>query len=319
MKLIFSLLLTVLFASGCTSVQTFSSYARSGDTVMVAIGGSETHVNSDMLKKEEVTVTLTDSAGVVHPVSIRNLFRAYPDPTSFYSHTGWDVEATSQSQWTAALDLVDPATGLPLALATGDAIISISGTKLKNFHVMGFDWTNGYLESIAIEILPGQGSRNPINYMPLARETLSFVEPLPQVLVSPSRDVLSSEGLIVSGGEFTLSYPTTLFEDAEINVNTITPDKKTQMAVRFMPQADDTTQVKVIIMNPNGFQPADVDLVTFTNSPYKALKFSLYWTGLEDTVTDSNWQTYVKLLSGKYIDMQGNEITDINPVLAKIK
>jgi hypothetical protein len=52
----------LLLVSGCTSMQPISNYARTGDTVMIAIGGSGKHVTKPILEKEDVTITITDSS-----------------------------------------------------------------------------------------------------------------------------------------------------------------------------------------------------------------------------------------------------------------
>ncbi len=319
MKLIIALLFALLMASGCTSMQTMSSYARSGDTVMVAIGGSETHVTTPMLKISDLTVTVTDALGVIHPVKVKRVFRAYPDPTSFYNHSGWDVTDTYQSQWMAVLDFVDPATDLPLPLAQGMANITISGPNLQNHYMYGWSWTNGDLAAVPIEIIPGEGTIHSLNYMqPVGRDAIQYIEPMSQVLVTPSREVIETDGFVVAGGEFEFSYPTSLLQNAEINVATVTPDKKTQLAVRYITNSDDTTTLKVIVMNPNGFSYSNMPLVTRTNSPFKALAFSLYFQDIPD-LTDTTWQNHIQLVSARYIDIQGNTIPDLTAVMSKIK
>ena len=47
--------LTITLFSGCSSMQSMSSYARTGDTISIALGGSEDS-NSlvEILKKEDI-------------------------------------------------------------------------------------------------------------------------------------------------------------------------------------------------------------------------------------------------------------------------
>lgn len=51
----------MLNLSACGSSQSVSSYARTGDTVFVSLGGSESHALVSVLKKESITITITDS------------------------------------------------------------------------------------------------------------------------------------------------------------------------------------------------------------------------------------------------------------------
>ena len=81
----FAIMLSIAFFSGCTSMQSMSSYARTGDTVTIALAGTEdTNALVDILKKEDINITITDSASNTYPVKLRHLFRLYPDNSSRY-------------------------------------------------------------------------------------------------------------------------------------------------------------------------------------------------------------------------------------------
>ena len=77
---------TLLAVFGCASQQPLSHYARSGDTVAVSLGGTDSNALASVLKKENITVTLTDAANSVHPLKVRNVFRVYSDRTSRYDY-----------------------------------------------------------------------------------------------------------------------------------------------------------------------------------------------------------------------------------------
>jgi hypothetical protein len=53
------------------------------------------------------------------------------------------------------------------------------------------------------------------------------------------------------------------------------------------------------------------------SSPYKSLNLSLFWNN-NPLVTDANWQQAIQLVSGEYVDIAGNPVLDVTPVLAKI-
>jgi hypothetical protein len=125
-----TLLLLTAVVSGCAALQPVSNYARTGDTVAVALSASEPAVT---IRREQATAIVTDAASVNQAVKVRNVFRVYSDPSSAYSRrsvmkSGWPsgnepMEAQSQpyqGQWVAIVDLVDPTTQahrlrLPLA------------------------------------------------------------------------------------------------------------------------------------------------------------------------------------------------------------
>ncbi|MFN2310402.1 MAG: hypothetical protein ABR553_11980, partial [Gammaproteobacteria bacterium] len=64
-----------------------SNYARTGNTMAVAISGTEeSNALVEVLKKDGIAVTLTDSAGAAHPVKLRTLFRVYADLSDPTAH-----------------------------------------------------------------------------------------------------------------------------------------------------------------------------------------------------------------------------------------
>lgn len=64
---------------GCTGKYSMSSYARKGDTVMIAINGEQEIL---FLRREDLTARLTDSLNVTRTVKVRAVVNIYPDPTS---------------------------------------------------------------------------------------------------------------------------------------------------------------------------------------------------------------------------------------------
>ena len=124
--LLFSLAFVMLH--GCSSMQSMSSYARTGDTVTISLGGTEeSNALVEILKKEDIAVTIADSSSNTYPVTLRHLFRVYPDHSSSYvfdtkkinSGPSWSsFMPPLLGQWMATVDLVDPVTGLlpPLKL-----------------------------------------------------------------------------------------------------------------------------------------------------------------------------------------------------------
>lgn len=323
---------------GCSSQQPLSNYARTGDTVAVAIAGTEqSNALVEILKKEEIAVTLTDSAGAVHPVKLRNLFRVYGDYSSGYMHRThlqnggpWydSFVPVYMGQWMAVVDLVNPSTDAAPTLAVGAATLNFAAPTQLNptadYPGYGWTWTNGNLSAVPIEILPGTGAPNPLNHQqPVNFSPIGALEPLTQILVEPSG---TSTGLI-GGGSFTFVYTPEDF-GAPLKAVPAGHDPNVQLSSSYTDLGNGTRMLKVIIMNPSGFlsnnnlrgSTAYVDTHS-RKSPLKSLRFNLVWDGITQTtnVTDANWQNAIQLVPEQsgYIDIDGNPMPQLTPVMAK--
>jgi len=337
-KLVLPLLLVLATMIGCSSMQSISSYARTGDTVMVSLGGSAKNALVPVLRKENISATITDSLGNESAITIRNLFKIYADGTSLYNYqtkahllSGPYVSAY-QGQWMAVLDLVDPVTSEPVNIASGQASIAISSIELDETFQYYNTVYNGNLSQIPIEIIDGIGSKNPMNYLtPISESPLNYLEPLPQVLISP-QGAFDSENITIGGLEYTISFNTADFRragnDYKPNVAIEIPDSKAQLAVKYLPQEDGTTQIKIVLMNPSGFStyetPANATKNTTTQeylpeaSPFKSLNISLYWANLNN-ITDENWMNSLQIVNSTYYDTNGNVVTELSPSINKVR
>ncbi|MBI1422263.1 MAG: hypothetical protein GC149_02270 [Gammaproteobacteria bacterium] len=327
-------LLAVVQLAGCASMQPLSNFARTGDTVMVSLGGTDSNALVSVLKKEDVNVSITDAAGNTYPVKVRNVFRVFSDPTSHYayqspssSYSGFESFVDPyQGQWMAVLDLVDPGTDQPLALAVGQASFNISSQDLRSwvdYPGYGWSWTNGDLASIPIEIIAGTGSKNPLNYLaPISLSPLDSLEPEPQVEVTAN----GTPGAMIGGGMFVFRYVMSDFNNAKPRVFSTSPDPNVQLASATAPQGDGTALLTVMISNPHGFNVNNRkedqngnNVLLAGSSLLRSLRFSIVWANYNNTVTDANWQNSLSMVSGRYVDLQGNTMSELTPVLSKVR
>lgn len=318
--------------AGCAGEQPVSNYARTGDTVLIALGGTEANALVPVIRKENVAITITDSAGSEFPVSLRRLFRVYSDPTSGHdfrsSNSSYpaaigNIDAyvdPHQGLWLAIVDLVDSQTQAPPPLAAGSAHLTVASSEIDNwvdFSGYNWSWTNGNLDNIPLEILPGTGSKHPLNYLgPLGRAPAASLEPLAQLEIR----VAGTPSAEIGGGQFTLRYVTANFPaHAPPRVTTTTPDPNVQLAVTGDPQADGTTLLQVMVSNPHGFK-VNNDRAGLLNgkSLLRSMRFNVMWEA-NATVTDANWQDSLQLLSGEFFDIEGYPITDITPDIQKVR
>jgi len=326
MQLINALLIVLfMLCAGCASQQPLSNYARPGDTVMISLGGTNNYATVPVVKKENLSITITDALSASYPVKVRKLFRVYSDPTSGYDFRTRGSTFSSndstvrphQGLWLAIIDLVDGSNN-PLPLAVGSASLSVSSPDLvSTSYFSGWPWTNGDLNNIPLEILTGTGSPNPLNYMaPVKYEPTTSLEPLPQVQVAAS----GTPSTVTGGASYVFSYRHDDFGTglALPYVVTTTPDPYIQLGVSRADQGDGTTLLRVNIINPKGFNTDDSKSGLIAGmSMLSSLKFSIVWSN--PAVDDSNWQNSLQLISSDYFDLNGDPITGLTPQLTKVR
>ncbi len=318
------LLAAVGLGTGCTSLQPLSNYARTGDTVTVALGGSSTVALSPVVKKENVKVSITDASGVTYPVKVRYVFKTYSDPASAYAYRDFQnindfatTDAPYQGQWMAVIDLVDPDTGTPPPLAEGMAHLGIRSPDLKTYLFGQISWSNGDLSSVPIDILAGTGHSNPLNYMDsIAMDPLLLLEPLPEIQVSPKGTPLVEVG----GGEFVLSYVNADFQRPP-KVIPSTPDTNVQILSNAVDQGNGTSLLKVVVMNQHGFRTNDErdDTLNRGKSPFGSLVFGVIWDQRYSHVVDATWENSLHLVSGAYFDVDGKPMTELSAQVSKVR
>ena len=184
----------VAVMAGCAAVQPLPQAARAGDTVTLYVG------TGDGLDASDVTVSYVPDSDPANPVdmtaNVRSVFKLYPDRTSrlWLQEVGVLEPRVNHGAWMNVL-VVD----LPASLPVGTGAVRVTtapGVVFPNNAKPVDDI------GIGLEILPGQGSRNPFAYVrytwsraePLGLKTL---EPQPQVLVS-----IPSNGDYADGGRY---------------------------------------------------------------------------------------------------------------------
>ncbi len=323
-KITVLLLAAIGLGTGCTGMQALSSYARTGDTVTIALGGSTTVALAPVIKKEDVTASITDSAGMTYPVKVRYVFKTYSDPASRYAYRNFhDISNIGtenkayQGEWMAVIDLVDPQTGTPPPLAEGMASLAIASPALKTYYFSGITWSNGNLSAIPVEILAGTGHANPLNYMDsIGMDPMPLLEPLPEVEVSPK----GTPSLEVGGGEFVLSYVNADFQ-VQPKVIPTTPDTNVQILSNVIDQGNGTSLLKVLVMNQHGFRVNDDrdDSLNRGKSQFQSLAFGVIWDPRYSKVVDASWQNSLQFVSGEYFDVKGKPMSELTAQVAKIR
>ena len=323
-------LLAAMLLCSCASMQPLSNYARSGDTVMISLGGTESNVLVPVLKKENLAVTITDALSNSYAVKVRNVFRVNGDPTSGYAFRSptttliYDSYVDPhQGLWLAVLDLVDPVSEAPIPLATGNATLAVSSPEIQNWYDhsgFGWPWTNGNLSNIPIEILAGTGAPNPMNYLgPVSSAPMNSTGPNPQVEVTASGSATTPIG----GGTFVFQFQNADFGGLLTRPRAVVtvPDPNVQIMSEVVDQGDGTSLLTVVILNPHGFKQDNnkgLDVVA-GKSLRRSLRFSLVWSSQNAVVNDANWQNSLQLVSGEYFDLDGVSLPVLTPTLTKAR
>jgi hypothetical protein len=166
LKILFALLPVMFGTMGCVGVKTFTTAARAGDTVALAVGWQKN------LQRQNVTVTIKDNIGgttIYYPNDshVRAIANMYPDPVSRVvvgtmtnqslgyggNYTGGQINSyvtkdsvtgETDNDWWQTTMMLD----LPSTMAQGLATISIADTG------------GSMIQSISVNILSGTGGPN---------------------------------------------------------------------------------------------------------------------------------------------------------------
>lgn len=155
---LFSVLMlwTWTLLSGCTSVNTFPSIARPGDTVSLMIGGSE------KANKNSVSATFTDATGQSWDLKalglVRSVFNLRTDGRANGAH--YSPYLDSYISWAFGHEPLQTVlvTDLPLAAAPGQGNLTISVNANDNSSGVANPF------NVQLEIIPGPGTAEQFQY-----------------------------------------------------------------------------------------------------------------------------------------------------------
>jgi hypothetical protein len=205
----------ILFASGCTSVNTFGLAARQGDTVAIALGWQQD------LTSQNIEVTVTDFMGnpTTYPAgnpAIRAVINTYPDPVSNLivgAESGQpNIGGTLAGVATSLIDnsvtnmdkdylqtflLLD----LPASMSPGMATISVKdslGNPIPNPYIF-----NTSINDIFVDILPNTtGVSNTF----ATQEAIVITNYLSSFERAPHNTITLSGSTVPYGVEMVLNY-----------------------------------------------------------------------------------------------------------------
>lgn len=283
----------LLLLSACVAVQPFPQAARAGDTITLAVG------SPDDLKQSNMTVTyVPDNApgtSIDLTPNIVSIFKLYPDKTS----NAWLNQSTSIAPWSghgAWMSIV--ALNLPSSMPTGTGKVYIApGAAVYPINAHSVTGV-----AISMEILPGSGAPNPLQYLPYSFSTqpsvgrLSWLKPSPQVVVRMPRGTGYASDVSYAAIEIRVRV-----QMQDTNSAPLTDDN---IAVVF----DDQSQHLGSRMAPTWSRNGDEFVVTFISpvggmQPYET-RFSILPLPGQGTIVGTP-----SLTSVKYFDVNGNPVS----------
>lgn len=298
----------LIFVAGCQSDITLSSAVRTGDTVTVSLGDADpTGLDSNLMlttnivRKGDITATITDHSLATFPISVRHVFRVLPDPTAN------DGIVRNRSQWMAAIDLIDPNSEEAPVLALGDATITLQSGKFKQPHV------------ITTEILAGDGTPHPFtgqnepSSLPPQFQNLDkldAVTPALQALVSINGTLPS--GVKLAGAEYRFSIPNVDVPNLADPVNgdeaalpaKLPTTKQVNFEYNKTEQASPVgTDILIVLTSSKGLEQSDLTAFNFVMTT-------------EQDVINSNLQYWNQhFVDAEFYDTSGQPIPELSALV----
>ena len=202
---------------GCVALKTYPNAFRAGDTITLSIGSLDgaTKNNISVVYFDDLDTSRTNPIDLT--ANIRTVFKIYPDKTS----VAWNESSASGAvmgtipSWSGhgpwltvmSLDLPDSTmlnagTGKIIVTPASEVVAPNSAKRVENIE-------------IPVEILPGDGSRDALQYYaedfssPTNGRT-SRLRPLPQVVVKPFDQASGQYGAeAAAAAEYVLNIPIT--------------------------------------------------------------------------------------------------------------
>lgn len=239
--------------SGCTSVNTFPSIARPGDTVSLMIGGSE------KANKNSVSATFTDATGQSWDLKtlglVRSVFNLRTDGRAIGAQ--YSTYSDSYISWAFGHEPLQTVlvTDIPLAAAPGPGKLTISLNATDN--------SSGVTDpfNVQLEIIPGQGA---VEQFLTQRSGSNVPTDFVRLETTPNAKVTfgSSGTILIGAASLVVSFDPAIVNPKDLNV--YVPEStvrvggstasfgKTQRMVYWH---QDGTKLYVDIITPQGINP----------------------------------------------------------------
>lgn len=253
--LLFNSIIVLTMLNACTSITTFPTAARAGDTLSVMVGSSE------KARKETIQVVLTDNNGIQWDLQalgkIRSVFNLRADAIS--SGTHYSSYTESYFSWSKEHEPLQTVLviDIPGNVATGAATLSVD-TGVD-------DDSSGFSSpyTISMEIIPGTGQKNNFPRKDLANGyalvDFTRLERAPYAKIGFD----NNQGIVIGAVSLVVDYDESVVNPDDINV--YVPEATVRGSVnstgafgdkqRMVYWHNDGQQVFIDIAAPQGIDP----------------------------------------------------------------
>ncbi len=303
-------LITVSLAalSGCVQIGSIPTLARSGDTIVLGLGGIKRNWQSETPKNLQITIT--DSAFNSYSLTPAHFFQAYPDYRSVIStlaldgSNGLELEPYDGS-WFVSTALAD-SQGQPLILAAGAAKIVVAASNLRvvlngQGQVLPDE---GDLAEIPIEIIPGSPSNNNSSM-----QFLTYDNRGSHFLVRPA----STPSTLIGGAYYVVNYLSDVnFGALKPAVYPVSHNPYINMNYTIKENGNGSGSFCIYIYNSAGF---------VASGPQQPKQGSLEDLGVHLEYFDPDFDVAMKAnftldaAASYFVDVDGNRITELQPEL----
>jgi hypothetical protein len=253
----------------CGVSDSMNKIVQNGGTILIGLGSHE-ELGQVNLSATDLSATLTDVGSTQVDVTVREVFPLNVDRTSELNHIEDLGEDGYSGFWFAAIDLVDPNSGLATTLDEGTATLEIQGL--------------GAVQTRSLKILPGAGSINPIMSVG-GLNALSLLRPADQVkYILSDPQALFTEQNLLGAIEFRFEYPA-------IDVDGLPPaqwprgvsaSNNEHLQIQSYTRSENgTNTLHVVVLNPAGIGAVSAQSAAtpefYQSSKMQAVRFSVVY------------------------------------------
>lgn len=305
--------------SACVQLGPVPNYARSGDTIVLGIGGIQRNTSGEQnLQSSDLVVTLTDSANVTYTLPTQYPFKAYPDYSSlmnFQTVGRTTVMAPLPIQafdggWFVPVMLTQAGgtTALP-NLALGSATISVTSptVTLVNTPSTGGFASEGNLLSIPVEIIAGQTNPGGTASVNFKRQFQAYsTNQVKSFNIAPS----SLAGVTTVGAlQVAIKYDPTYYSAAiDPIVVPYSHNPSINLQQNIVANGDGTKTINILLTAPKGFSSTPTPLIP----ALRDLNLRVMYFGSK---TGFNITNDFQIMSSKLIDTNGSTIPGLGAVV----
>jgi len=318
-----AIVVLIAVGTGCVNQRTTPAYGRAGDYISLGMAGLKFNTDQHKtIRSTDLTAEFYSVADLAaFPIRVVNTYRAFPDHTSRYAVMSMDRSGDFgadnsdiepyDGQWWIAMKLDDPVTGLPISALPGLGFIRIfSSDIIDDGSIADGNLTNGLL----FELIEGAG-----------QEDFVTVEQFESYAAMRSMTVQPSVAYgVPSVGGFQIKLDYNVADLREVNsvkspviprLVPISHDPNINIIQHTVDNGGGNSSLVAMVTNPNGFVSSSaLGVWTPGNSVFEDLNMAVV---VDDADSLANWSTEYVLdsVNSYYIDINGMELTGVEPVL----